>query len=143
MSTAQMYRLPLALFLALLIGCAGNQRVPDLPKKETPSEALKKPWDTAMETCHVDPIAITVVCPAEDFRTVMKSCVSIWEQKGLCESRLTEAIKLGLVDKAELEARAYDLQAKLDSPWRSPWLWGAIGLSVGLVVGVGTSLGTK
>ena len=125
------------------MGCAGVTSVPSRANNETPPEALKKPWKHAMETCHVDPVAVTVVCPAEDFSKVMKSCVSLWERLGKTENRLTEAIRLGLVDKQVLEARAYELQSKLDSPWRSPYLWTAIGLCVGGVIGVGVSLGTR
>ena len=96
-----------------------------------------------MKHCHVDPNAVTVVCPAEDFRKAMKSCVSIWEHKGRCETRLTEAIKLGLVDKQMLEAQVYELQSKLDSPWRSWWLWSIVGAAAGAALTTGLVLGTK
>jgi len=143
MNTGHAFSLWFGLFSLLLSSCSGVSNSVSRVNEETPPEALKQPWRHMMKCCHVDPNAVTVVCPAEDFRTAMKSCVSIWEQKGLCESRLTEAIKLGLVDKAELEARAYDLQAKLDSPWRQWYLWLLVGAAAGTAVGVGVSLGTK
>ncbi len=125
------------------MGCAGVTSVPSRANNETPPEALKKPWKHAMETCHVDPVAVTVVCPAEDFSKVMKSCVSLWERLGKTENRLTEAIKLGLVDKQVLEAQVYELTMKLQSPWRSWWLWLIIGSAAGAAATTGIVLGTR
>ncbi len=127
------------LFCLIVTGCSGTK--PAVKTDVEPAHVIEKPWRHAMATCAVDHEASTVVCPAYEFAKVMKSCVDIWENLGLCKNRLDEAIRLGLVDKAELEARAYDLQARLDNPWRSPWLWGLIAGGVGVVIGAGVVLG--
>ena len=143
MSSVHPFRYALCLFLALQTCCASVSNAPTRDNSLEPSEALEKPWELAMQTCHVNTIAMTVDCPTEDFRKIMKSTVSLWEQLQKTENRLDSAVKLGLVDKAELEAKVFDLDLKLHSPWRSPYLWAAIGLAVGLVVGVGVCIGIK
>ena len=96
-----------------------------------------------MRICHVDPVAETVVCPAYDFAKIMKATVSQHEELARTRNRLDAAIKLGLVDLQMLEAKAYELQTKLNNPWRSPWLWGIIGACAGTALGVGLVLGIK
>jgi hypothetical protein len=56
-----------------------------------------------------------------------------WE---LCEDRRDLA-------RDSADSRIADCRMKLNSPWRSPWLWGVIGIVAGIATGAGIFAGSS
>lgn len=60
------------------------------------------------------------------------SAIAALQLQVASDARATRALRLSL---REHTARAARAEAKLQSRWRHPWLWGGVGLALGTVVG--------
>lgn len=123
--------------LAVIIfvaGCSAHVKPVD-----TQLPAIERPWVLLSEHCNQT--GGMVCCETDPFIRAGEMSLGLAQGLEQCGALVTQCVDLSGVNSMEMQSEKNELIKKLNSPWRSPWLWGAIGIAVGGVIGVGVAIG--
>lgn len=111
---------------ALVFASCSSTRVQHI--QTTPSE-IQQATRNMMKVC-IPGDDDLVRCPKADFREYGKTCMGCGKQLQREQAENQALRQTGALDLQAEQARAAEIQRKLDSPWRSWWLWSLIGATV-------------
>jgi len=129
MTTERIFIYACGLIAAVLSACGGPVNT------QTRDDSIERVWEPLIESC--DKGEISVTCPTPIFKQQLYKVVDLWEYAANCQIERQKCLDLAAVDKRELEAKVFGLQAKLDDWWRLPIVWAAVGILAGFGLGAG------
>ncbi len=120
------------LISSLAAGCGAGRKNGDPDIMTQPTGPADNPVDLLGENCKpATDGRILVECNPQAFMKAGLDMMTVIEALEHCEVNLDKINTIGIINVMEIRGHYQRCKTKLDSPWRSPWLWGIVGAAVG------------